>query len=218
MRRTMQGMLATMFGPSRNDLYAQLLKDLSDVGIECARFFRATEGQDKAGVIDLEHKADRIADEIHELLDNAFIMRFDISDAMRLTDELDDVIDGMRKIVLHVDAYKIYLAKMRPEALELMDLSQQMLVEVAKLIAMLALPRLVLADVRAVANRIDQMESQADRMVSDHERQLVEEYSAPGTNVLGFIAWHQLFHLLEQITDDANHCGSLIVSLARKEA
>jgi len=218
MRKTVQGMLATMFGPSRNDRYAQLLKDLSDVGIECARFFRKTEGQDKQGVIDLEHKADRIADEIHELLDNAFIMRFDIPDAMRLTDEMDDVIDGMRKIVLHVDAYKIYLGKMRPEALELMDLGTEMLLEVAKLIDMLAQPRLILADVRAVANRIDEMESQADSMVAAHERKLVDEFAGPGKDVLGFIAWHQLFHLLEQITDDANHCGSLIVSLARKEA
>jgi uncharacterized protein len=218
MRKTVQGMLAAMFGPSGNDRYAQLLKSLSDMSIDCARHFRATEGQDKDGVIDLEHKADRIVDEIHELLDNAFILRFEIPDAMRLTDELDDVIDGMRKIVLHVDAYKIYLSKMRPEALALMDLGERMLVEVAKLIAMLGEPRLQLTQVRAVANRIDEMESEADRMVSDHERQLVEEYAAPGTNVLGFIAWHQLFHLLEQITDDCNHCGSLIVSLARKEA
>lgn len=218
MRKTVQGMLATMFGPSRNDRYAHLLKELSNIGIECARFFRKTEGQDKQGVIDLEHKADRVADEIHELLDNAFIMRFDIPDAMRLTDEMDDVIDGMRKIVLHVDAYKIYLGRMRPEALELMDLGVEMLVEVAKLIDMLAQPRLLLAEVRAVANRIDAMESRADSMVAEHERKLVEEFAGPGKDVLGFIAWHQLFHLLEQITDDANHCGSLIVSLARKEA
>lgn len=218
MRKTMQGMLAGMFGPSRNDRYAQLLKSLSDIAIACARHFRQTEGQDRLGVIELEHRADRVVDEIHELLDNAFIMRFDIPDAMRLTDELDDVIDGMRKIVLHIDAYKIYLAKMRPEALALMELAQTMLAEVDKLVVMLAAPRLVLTEVRAVANRIDEMESLADKMVADHERKLVEEYSASGANVLGFIAWHQLFHLLEQITDDANHCGGLIVSLARKEA
>lgn len=218
MRKTMQGMVAAMFGPSRNDRYAALLKDLSDVGIACARHFRATEGQDKDGVINFEHKADRIVDEIHELLDNAFILRFDIPDAMRLTDELDDVIDGMRKIVLHMDAYKIYFGQMRPEALELMDLGEKMLVEVSKLVAMLAAPRLILSEVRAVANRIDEMESLADGMVAEHERKLVEEYAGPGKDVLGFIAWHQLFHLLEQITDDANHCGGLIVSLARKEA
>lgn len=218
MRKRIQGMLEAMLGPSRNDQYSALLKSLSDVAMACARHFRATEGQDKDGVIDREHQADRVVDEIHELLDNAFIMRFDIPDAMRLTDELDDVIDGMRKIVLHVDAYKIYLGKMRPEALALMDLAAAMLVEVDKLVVMLGEPRLSLARVRAVANRIDEMESQADKMVADHERTLVEEFSAPNANVLGFIAWHQLFHLLEQITDDANHCGGLIVSLARKEA
>jgi hypothetical protein len=62
------------------------------------------------------------------------------------------------------------------------------------------------------------MESDADMIVARHERKLVEEFSAPGMNGLGFIAWHQLFHLLEQMTDDANHCASLILSLARKEA
>ena len=39
-----------------------------------------------------ERKADKIVDEIHELLDDSFIMRFEIPDAMRLTDEVDDVI------------------------------------------------------------------------------------------------------------------------------
>jgi uncharacterized protein Yka (UPF0111/DUF47 family) len=137
---------------------------------------------------------------------------------MRLTDELDDVIDGMRKVVLHIDAYKLYLAHMRPEALELMALAHVMLVEVDKLVAMLSQPRLVLANVRELANRIDEMESKADRLVAAHERKLVEEFSSPTTKTLGFIAWHQLFHLLEQMTDDANHCAGLIVSLARKEA
>jgi uncharacterized protein Yka (UPF0111/DUF47 family) len=92
-----------------------------------------------------------------------------------------------------------------------------MLKHVDTLIAMLAEPRLSLVRVRDVANRIDEMESTADRIVANHERTLVEEFSASGASVLGFIAWHQLFHLLEQMTDDANHCAGLILSLARKE-
>jgi uncharacterized protein Yka (UPF0111/DUF47 family) len=92
-----------------------------------------------------------------------------------------------------------------------------MLVHVNTLVAMLAEPRLSLVRVREVANRIDEMESRADTIVADHERKLVEEFSAPGASALGFIAWHQLFHLLEQMTDDANHCAGVILSLARKE-
>jgi uncharacterized protein len=209
---------STLFGPSHNDQYAALLKKISNIALECAEHFRKTQGQDLKGTIDFEHRADRIVDEIHELLDNSFIMRFDIPDAMKLSDELDDVIDGMRKVALHIDAYQIFLKQMRPEAIELMTLGGEMLVKLDSLVAMLAEPRLLLAKVREVADAIDEMESKADKIVADHERKLVAEYAAPGVNALGFMAWHQLFHLLEQMTDDANHCASLILSLARKEA
>lgn len=218
MRRRLQEMMSGMFGPSRNDQYAAMLKGVSNIALECSRHFRASEAQDVPGIIAFEHQADALVGEIHELLDNSFIMRFDIPDAMRLTDDLDDVIDGMRKVALHVDAYKIYLAKLPPEAHELMDLAGQMLVHVDELISMLAEPRLSLTRVRAVAGIIDQMEAKADKLTAEHERKLVEEYSKPGASVLAFIAWRQLFHQLEQMTDDANHCARQILSLARKEA
>lgn len=218
MRTVVQGAWATLFGPSRNDQYAKLLKDLSNIALECSEHFRRTEGRDLEGIIAFEHKADRVVDTIHELLDNSFIMRFDIPDAMRLTDELDDVIDGMRKVALHVDAYGVFLSETRPEATDLMTLAGQMLSHLDELVAMLAEPRLSLARVRETANRIDEMESLADRLVAANERKLVAEYAEAGANTLGFIAWHQHFHLLEQMTDDANHCASLILSLARKEA
>ncbi len=218
MKKMIQGTLATLFGPSRNDQYAAHIKRLADIAQECAAHFRKTNGQDAQGIIVFEHRADRIVAEIHELLDNSFIMRFDIPDAMRLTDVLDDVIDGMRKVVLHIQAYKIYLSQLRPEAHELMEVAARMLVHVDKLVMMLAEPRLSLSRVRAEADIIDEFESEADRLVSGYERALVDEFAGPGKDVLAFIAWHQLFHLLEQITDDANHCARQIVSLARKEA
>jgi uncharacterized protein Yka (UPF0111/DUF47 family) len=218
MRNTIQSALSSLFGPSRNDQFAALLKRLSGIAQECVAHFRATDGQDVEGTIAFEHQADKIVDEIHELLDNSFILRFDIPDVMRLTDELDDVIDGVRKVVLHVDAYKIYLSKLTPEAHELMALSAEMLKHVDKLVTMLSEPRLSLQKVREETDIIDRLEGHADRLVAGHERKLVEQYAGPGKDVLGFTAWHQLFHLLEQITDDANHCAHQILSLARKEA
>jgi uncharacterized protein Yka (UPF0111/DUF47 family) len=218
MRRLLQDWMGRLFGPSRNDQYAQLLKQVSALALECEAHYRATNAQDVEGVIAFEHRADRLVGEVHELLDNSFIMRFDIPDAMRLTDDLDDVIDGMRKVVLHVDAYKPFLSQMRPEAHELMQVAGRMLVEVDRLVAMLSEPKLSLNRVRVIANQIDEMEAVADRLTADFERKLVVEYSAPGKNVLEFIAWHQLFHLLEQVTDDANACAGQILSLARKEA
>ena len=112
--RKAPGTVARLFGPSHNEEFVGLLIRLADVGVECAAHFRATDGQDLPGIIAFERRADKLVDQIHELLDNSFIMRFDIPDAMRLTDEIDDVIDGMRGAAAHIDIYKHFLSDLRP--------------------------------------------------------------------------------------------------------
>lgn len=209
---------AALFGPSRSDQLAVMLKKLSQMSLACAARFRESEGQDVKGIIELEHKADAIVDEIHELLDNSFIMRFDIPDSMRLADDLDDVVDGMRKVALHIEAYRVQIHGLNPQAMEIFAIGEGMLKRIDQLVDMLAEPRLKLTRVREVADLIDADESKADKLVAAHERMLVEQFSASNANALGFIAHHQLFHLLEQMTDDANHCAKMILSLARKEA
>ena len=137
---------------------------------------------------------------------------------MKLTEDLDNVIDGMRKVAIHMDVYKLHLQELRPEAVELMRIGDRMVQSLQQLIGMLGGPKLVLSEVREIARSVDEAEAEADRLVSNMERRLVEEYSQPTANTIGFIAWHQLFHLLEEMTDDANHCARHILSLARKEA
>ncbi len=210
--------LTALFGPSNNDRFSALLRQLSETVVQCSLHFIETEGRDLNGILDFEHKADAFVDEIHELLDNSFIMRFDISDSMKLTDDLDNVIDGMRKVAIHLDVYKLHLGTLRSEAVELMKIGDRMAAQLHALVIMLSEPRLKVADVRAIARSVDEAEAEADRLVASVERHLVEEYSQPGANAIGFIAWHQLFHLLEEMTDDANHVARHILSLARKEA
>ncbi|MFM7083687.1 MAG: DUF47 domain-containing protein, partial [Hyphomicrobium sp.] len=81
-------LFGSLFGRSQNDKLVHLLQLLSNTALHCAAHFRKTKGKDVSGIIEIEHKADAIVDEIHELLDNSFIMRFDIPDSMRLTDDL----------------------------------------------------------------------------------------------------------------------------------
>lgn len=206
------------FGPSQNDRFAQLLAQLADTAVACASHFRETGGQDLPAIIDYEHRGDAIVDEIHELLDNAYILRFDVADCMRLTDDLDNVIDGMRKVAIHIDIYRPVVVPLRPDALELFAIGERMMLGVRDLVAMLSEPKLSLAGVRDLARPIDEAEAAADRLVAAAERKLVSEYAAPGANRLEFIGWDKLYQLLEQMTDEANHCAKLILSLARKEA
>ena len=218
MLKSARSAFGSLFGPSRSDQLAVLLRDLSKAAMECAVCFRQSKGLDVKGIIDHEHRADAIVDQIHELLDNSFIMRFDIPDSMRLADDLDDVVDGMRKVALHIEAYKPHLEALGDAEMELFGIGEKMLQRIDDLIAMLAEPRLSLARVREVANVIDAAESEADQLVAAHERKLVHTFTDPSKNAIGFIASNRLFHLLEQMTDDANHCAKVVLSLARKEA
>ena len=213
-----QGALGSLFGPSNNEQFASLLVQLSETVTQCSRHFLETSGRDLSGIVDFERKADAVVEAIHELLDNSFIMRFDIPDSMKLTDDLDDVIDCMRKVAIHLDVYKLHLRELRGEAVDLMKIGDRMVNKIHALVAMFREPRFTLSKVRELARSVDEDESEADTLVANVERALVEEYSQPSANTIGFIAWHQLFALLEQMTDDANHCARNILSLARKEA
>lgn len=206
------------FGPSNNDRLAELMGELAKVSVACGKHLKATGGQDLAGIIDFEHQGDKIVDEIHEILDNAFIMRFDISDAMHLADELDNVLDGMRKLAVHIDIYRPILSTLKPDAVELLVVNLRMQEQLSKIVAMLAEPRLSLPRVRELATVVDEDEAVADKIAAAAERRLVAEYSPPGANRLEFIAWEKLYRLLEEMTDHANHCAKLVLSLARKEA
>lgn len=210
--------LGRFFGPSNNNRYAELMIKLADKSIEGIRAFRASNGLDLDGIIRLEREGDRIVDEIHEILDNSFIMRFDIPDAMKLADELDSVLDGIRKTAMHIDIYKPLLKAPRDDAQKLGEVSEQMIVKLRDVVAMLALPRLKLSDVRGRVSEIDDLESVADRIVADAERKLVTQYAPDNANHLEYIAWNSLFQHLENMTDHANDCAKMVLSLARKEA
>lgn len=218
MKKSVWDAVGRFFGPSQNDRFAELMGRLAKTSVECAQHFRETKGQDLAGIIDYEHKGDEIVDDIHEILDNSFIMRFDISDSMSLADELDNVLDGMRKAAVHIDIYKPILSELKPDAIELMAIGERMQKQLCDIVVMLAEPRMSLSRVRDAVTKIDDDESVADKIAAAAERRLVAQYAPPGANRLEFIAWEKLYRLLEEMTDHANHCAKLVLSLARKEA
>jgi uncharacterized protein len=218
MKKSFWDAVGRFFGSSDNDQFAVLMGRLAQTSVDCAKRFRETSGQDLATIVDFERKGDAIVDEIHEILDNTFIMRFDISDSMRLADELDNVLDGMRKVAVHIDVYRPILSTLKPDALELLAVAERMQTHLRDIVAMLAEPRLSLPRVRDLASKVDEDESVADKIAAAAERRLVTEYSPPGANRLEFIAWEKLYRQLEEMTDHANHCAKLVLSLARKEA
>lgn len=213
----MANAIARLLGDSPNKAFGKHLLDLSNVGVACAAHFRQTNGQDLPGIVGFEKSADKIVDAIHELLDNAFIMRFDAADALRLTDALDDVIDGMRGAATHIDIYNRYLRVLRPEAEELIIAGEKAIQALRDLVAAVSMGSMTLNRARDGARAINEAEANADKIIARAERSLVDEFSMTEKNILEFIALEKLYSMLEQITDDAKRCGKLIVSLIRKE-
>lgn len=214
----MANAVTRLFGGKHNTEFEDLIVRLVEVGVECAAYFLECLGQDLLGVIAFEKRADQIVDSIHELLDNAFIMRFDVADAMRLTDALDDVIDGMRGAAAHIDICKIYLAELRPEARDLIVAGERAIQALCDLVKTLQNGKLSTLRSRELAMAINDAESHADKIIAQAERGLVAEFSRPGRNAIEFIALERLYAMLEEMTDDAKKCGKLIISLARKES
>jgi uncharacterized protein len=215
---TIWSAVSRFFGPSHNDRFAHLVSELGRIAVECSAHFKKTAGRDLPAIIEYEHKADRVVDEIHELLDNTFILRFDVKDAMELTDELDNMIDGMRKVAIHLDIYGSQLKDLSGDPAKLIELGEQSVLLVNDLAGMLKEPRFNLIRVREIADKVSEVESDADKLVAAAERRLVERYSPAGANRLEFLAWTKLYELLEVVTDDAKHVAKLMLSLARKES
>ena len=137
---------------------------------------------------------------------------------MELTDELDNMIDGMRKVAIHLDIYGAQLKDLSGDPARLIEQGESAILLVRELAGMLKEPRLNLTRVRELADKISTVESDADKLVAAAERRLVQQYSPAGANRLEFLAWSKLYELLEVVTDDAKHVGKLILSLARKES
>ncbi len=212
----------SLFGPSPNKRCSELLIQLATTAVECATHLRVTCGQDLPKIIAFEHAGDTIEGNIHALLDSIFLMqlvRFDKPDVTQLAWEIDEIIDRMRKIAAHINIYQRHLAKLRPDANRLLEIIEDMAGHVLKLVSVMVTTKPIALDQVAVLVRhLSDAESEADTLFFRAEAEFAKEFDRTDANPVAFHAWTRLYHLLEQVTDDANHCGSRIMSIARREA
>ena len=214
---TGQSPFNALFGRSSNIQVSEQLRELSVLAEKSATLLHSSEGNNITGIVALEREGDTIVRRIHECIDSAFILRFDKTDLEQLVSELDDIIDGIRKVANHKNIYATHLKTFRPEAKNLIKILEEMTVVVGGLIAMLG-GKLSLEEVRPEVQKLSKLERQADEMLTTAEKALVEEFSKEGANTIAYLGWHKLYRIIERATDHANHCGTFVLSMARKEA
>lgn len=154
----------------------------------------------------LEHRGDQMTVEILRLLDESFITPFDREDIHALTEELDDVVDGIFEA-----ASLIQLADMAeplPELLEQSDLLVQMADELVALMETLQSSQ----GARRHLERIDHLEREGDAIF----RRAIARLFSGQFEALEVIMWKDVVQALEASANTIEDVADVVESIVVK--
>ncbi len=159
-----------------------------------------------AEVIAAEHAADKITAEVHRLLHRTFITPLDRDQIHRLINAMDDVLDLLQDSSEVMSLYD--LQTLSDDVVRLSDISVRCCGRVQHVLTLL--PRLKDADVAAsvlkTCEEIDQLESDADRVMRSAMSRLFRE--EPDTRQL--IKLKAVYEHLESISDRCEDVANLV--------
>lgn len=207
-----------VFGPAPDTRIAACLESQAALAVEGAQVFADSKCRDVDNIVRLERQGDKIELEVHRLIDEAFQLRFfDKRDVEHLTRELDNVLDGIKDVAKHVAVNSRFFKNngLPDEARRLLEIIKEMVARVETLTKKLESRHMPLNEVNPLVDELDGLESAADAILFTMKSVLLERYYPDGDK-FEYDAWQDFYRLLETVTDNANRCGSLILSIARK--
>jgi uncharacterized protein Yka (UPF0111/DUF47 family) len=216
--RAFDNAMGILLGPSTDKQIALELKALAETASECATLLHATRGRDYQSVIDFEHRGDELKDRAINYINSVFITTYNKGDVRRFAREIDLMINGSRKVAEHIRIWAPFIGELPAEAVTLLQKIESMAKMVRQIATTLYEGNASLAEVHALAERLDEAESEADAIRIAVEEKLAKEHSGPGSNAIALFAWITLYDILENITDTANHCGEAAVALVDRKA
>lgn len=197
-----------LLGPSTDEQIASDLRSLADAAVECAIVLHESRGRDYQGVINLEHRGDRLKDDCLVRIDAAFITRYNKGEARRYVRELDHILNGSRKVVEHLRIWAPFITDLPEEAVTFLEKIIVMTQTGRQLARMLCDRKAAHADARILAKQLEEAEAEADALRVAVEEKLAMEASRGAMDPIALSVRITLFDLLEKITDYANHCGA----------
>jgi uncharacterized protein len=162
--------------------------------------------QHAKAVIGAEHAADKITAEVHRLLHRTFITPLDRDQIHRLINAMDDVLDLLQDSSEVMSLYD--LQSLSGDVVRLSDISVRCCLRVQHVLTLL--PQLkdaeVAASVLKTCEEIDQLESDADRVMRGAMSRLFRE--EPDTRQL--IKLKAVYEHLESISDRCEDVANLV--------
>jgi uncharacterized protein len=149
-----------------------------------------------ANVMQREHDADIATRDILIAVRRTFITPFDRGDIKDLTTSMDNSIDMMQKTAKAVALFEI--KSFTPEMKAMADIIVECAVLVQEAVPLLNRISTHAARISAIAEKISQLEGQADEM---HERGLKDLYARSKSEPMNYITGNEVYDHLEKVVD-----------------
>lgn len=157
----------------------------------------------EAKITEIEHRGDFIVHEVTNLLPKTLITPFDSDDIQRLIFTTDDALDAIQAAVTRMVIYQV--EDIKKPAKRLAALVHEGAVELHEAIKLLR-DKSTYDQAKERVVQINTIENNADRVLEDALRNLVSKRD----DLFEFIAWKEIYELLEQTTDRMEDAGDVI--------
>ena len=202
----------------KEDIYYTLLKQLAAVLVDAGEeYVTIMSGYPETftrlpRMKMLETRADETVRDIMTRLYTSFITPFDREDIGELALAMDDVVDHMEAATIRLDLFNV--RDMRPEAVELAELTLKAVEEMQEMIDHLPdYKRDEMLMKKAIA--VGQVEDGGDEVYENALRALFREDETRGKESL---AWLRLFDRMEHVLDACDHAAGVVRNVVLKSA
>ncbi len=158
-----------------------------------------------------EMTIDELVAKIHEHLYTSFITPIDREDISDLALRMDDIVDDMESVSIRLDLFR--LDHMRPEAIEMAELTHKAVIELNEVIS--RLPRYKKdEELMHHAIAISRIEDGADRVYQNALRRLFAEEDG-GKEV---VTWLRIFDRMENCLNACDKAAGVVRSVVMKSS
>ena len=185
---------------------ARLLHDLLNTYVDVDRKARHLK--------DIEHTGDEITHEVFGALHRTFVTPLDREDISNLASSLDDVIDWIEEVGRRCRLYRI--EKPKPIACQFAKVILEQAEQIARAVPLLE-QRSQADALQRATQEIHRLENEGDDLLADAIATLYDGVTEV-PQLIDAMRWNDLYQLLEDTTDKAEHVATVLNNIALKNA
>jgi predicted phosphate transport protein (TIGR00153 family) len=207
-----------LFNFGKDQAFFDLLERQAEAALQAAKTLHSMTKDYKrldeyAGRIDeIEHQGDQLGHELAEKADSTFVTPLDKEDLHSLSSAIDNVTDAIQAISRTLAIYRI--PDLRTDIEPLATILVQILDSVKDTVGCLRkLPGR--EAMNPLLTQIDRLEKRGD---DTHRKAIASMFHSPARDPFLFIAWKEIYDLIETAINDGEKVAKLVESMAVKYA